>query len=309
MMTGAYLFYLFYILIGWGLPLSGIATAVCVALLGAVSLEIFVLPFTRYSFILSFVTTLALSPILESCVSMIFGVNVKSLTIGMEISSIEIWGVYITPVQIVIIASALVLLLVLALVVHLTPMGRRIRALSEHDYAAMGLGISKQRISYGVFVIATLLAAFAGILVGFETNMQPTMGGTYTIKAFAAMVLGGLGSIWGTVAGSYILGLIENLSIGLELGDFVYISVGSIWFAAALLSLVRWRRGGMPELLRPWRWLAGLFAASAAALVLGSLYSETSIPAGYKDAFAFMIILVVLLFRPEGLFRSVQRTA
>ena len=103
-----------------------------------------------------------------------------------------------------------------------------------------------------VYTTSALLAAYAGVLVGYETNMQPTMGSAYTIKAFAAMVLGGLGNLWGTVLGSYLLGLVENLSIGLDFGGY-------------------------------------------------------SIPAGYKDAFAFMIILCVLLFRPQGLFTRHKR--
>ena len=128
----------------------------------------------------------------------------------------------------------------------------------------------KQRISYGVFVAATLLAAFAGILVGFETNMQLTMGGTYTIKAFAAMVLGGLGSIWGHGRGQLYTGsLIENLSIGLELGDFIYVTdrgaVGGDRGGDAAAPAA-WRAGrGFPALALA----CGLFAASAAALVLG----------------------------------------
>ena len=91
-------------------------------------------------------------------------------------------------------------------------------------------------------------------MIGFETNLQPTMGQSYTIKPFAAMVLGGTGNVWGAVAGAYLLGLIENLSIGLNLGAF-------------------------------------------------------SLPAGYKDAFAYLLILLVLLFKPEGIFRPRARRA
>ena len=97
-----------------------------------------------------------------------------------------------------------------------------------------------------------MLASLAGVLVGYETNMQPTMGTAYTVKAFAAMILGGLGNFWGTIISSYVLGLVENLSIGLDFGGY-------------------------------------------------------SIPAGYKDAFAFMIILLVLLFKPEGIFSKKRR--
>ena len=254
MMAGVYFFYFATALLGLSLLPAGLLTIAFSVALAFITLRIFILPFSKYSFILTLVTTLALSNILEAGVSMIFGVNVKSLSAGGSARSIEIGSVYITPIQIVIISSALVLLSVIAFVIHSTSLGRKIRALSETPHPAQSLGISRVRVSYGLYTLATLLAAYAGILVGYETNMQPTMGTTYTIKAFAAMILGGLGNFWGTIAGSYILGLVENLSIGLDFGDF-------------------------------------------------------SIPAGYKDAFSFMIILLVLLFRPQGLFTPRKRVA
>ncbi|MCI5066544.1 branched-chain amino acid ABC transporter permease, partial [bacterium] len=179
---------------------------------------------------------------------------VKALGGSMAIESIEIGGVFITPIQILIVTSSVILLGILGFCVHCTAFGRKIRAFSQHSPAAQSLGISRRRITNLVFVTGTLLAAFAGVMVGFENNIQPTMGNTYTIKAFAAMILGGLGNIWGAVAGSYLLGLIENLSIGLSFGSY-------------------------------------------------------SLPAGYKDAFAFSIILLVLLFRPQGLFQKKSRSA
>ena len=264
MMVGAYLFYLLTVEWSWlagqnlwaSLALAGAATVLFVVVFAMVTLRVFVAPFSRFSSLLPFVTTLSLATILESAVAMIFGVNVKTLSRGMEINSIELSlghpeiQVFITPVQLIIIASALVLLVLLALLVHTTPFGRKVRALAEHREAAEGLAINSTLCNYLVFIVGALFAAYAGIMVGYETNLQPTMGGVYTIKAFAAMVLGGLGNIWGTIAGSFILGLVENLSVGL-----------------------------------------------------------LDIPAGYKDAFAFIIILLVLLFKPKGLFNTRSREA
>ena len=142
----------------------------------------------------------------------------------------------------------------MAFLIHSTGFGRTIRAVSEHPEAAEALGINGPRLTSIVFSAGVLLAAFAGVLVGFETNLQPTMGSSYTIKAFACMCLGGLGNLWGALAGSYLLGLIENLAIGIDFGPY-------------------------------------------------------SLPAGYKDAFAFAIILLVLLFRPQGLFSKATRRA
>ena len=253
MMLGAYIFYFFSVDMGQNLSLAAVGTALFSVLLAVAVMQIFILPFSKYSLTLTLVSTLALSNIMEAIVSMVFGVNVKSMSAGAAAQSMEFGGVYITGLQILIILSALTILCSLAWLIHNTSAGRKIRALSEQPQAAEAIGVSQKQVSYVVFAISVVLAAYAGILVGYETNMQPTMGSNYTIKAFAAMVMGGLGNLWGTIAGSYILGLVENLSIGLDFGGW-------------------------------------------------------SIPAGYKDAFAFAIILLMLLVKPEGLFSKRRRT-
>jgi branched-subunit amino acid ABC-type transport system permease component len=252
MMAGAYA--LLFLHVGHQLPLfpSALGATIVMAGLGVLTLLFFVRPFARISPLLPFVTTIALGSILESLVSIFFGVQVRSFPSIGGGQSIEWHGIFMTPLQLIIIASALVIFLVLGVVVHFSALGRQVRALGEHPAAAESLGISESGILYGVFIVSAILAGYAGILVGYETNIQPTMGGTYSIKAFAAMILGGLGNMWGTVAAAFLLGLIENLSIGLDIGGH-------------------------------------------------------SLPAGYKDAFAFMIILVVLLCRPQGLFGTALR--
>jgi branched-chain amino acid transport system permease protein len=252
MMLGAYLFLLFYIEQDLGFVVTFFSMLVSLLLLSFIVLRIFILPFRDYNPLLVFVTTLGLSTIIESIVAMVFGVNVKSLGFFWSPESIEFGSVFITPIQLLIIACALVSLSFVALIVHSTSLGRAIRALSENKAVGQSLGVYEPGITYFVFFISILFAALAGILIGFETNLQPTMGTPYTIKAFAALLLGGLGNLWGTIFGSYILGLIENLSIGLEFGEF-------------------------------------------------------SLPAGYKDAFAFFVILIVLILKPEGLFGKIKR--
>lgn len=254
MMAGAYTFFFFHVQHDLGLFFAGAASVVVTALLGALTLTVFISPFLQYSALLPFVTTIALGSILEAVVSLGFGVNVRSFPSGNGVESLRWGSVFVTPIQLLIIASALTILGVLGVAIHLTPFGRKVRALAENPHAAEGLGISGKQITLGIFVASMLLGAYAGVLVGYETNIQPTMGGSYTIKAFAAMILGGLGNMWGTIAGAYILGLVENLSIGLDFGGY-------------------------------------------------------SLPAGYKDAFAFVIILIVLLFRPQGLFGAKARIA
>ena len=254
MMVGAYAFYYAYqVQDGSLLYASLFCIGVCVVL-GGITVKGFVEPFLRYNLFLPFVTTLALSTMLESIVAMTAGVNVKSLGKGMSYESYELGPIYITPIQIIIIATAVVVLSALAFLVHSTSVGRSFRAIAEQPSAAESLGLHSNRISLGAFILGTTLAGLAGVLVGFETNLQPTMGGSYTIKAFAAMILGGLGNIWGTIIGAFLLGFIENFSISVDFWGY-------------------------------------------------------SLPAGYKDAFAFVIILLMLLFRPQGLFGTQRRAA
>ncbi len=252
MMVGAYLLLYFLETCKLSLVSASVCTFFSVLALGAIVFNVFVRPFTRFDMVLTLVTTLALANMLENGVAMLFGVNVKSYPSTFDIDVFELGPIFVTNVQVFIIFSALILLTLLALLIHKTSFGRAVRAVSENAYASQSLGISRQKLNYVVFIGGTVFATLSGILLAYETNLSPTMGGTLTIKCFAAMILGGLGNIWGTVIGSYILGLIENLSVGVEIYGY-------------------------------------------------------SIPAGYKDAVAFMTILVVLLFFPNGIFNKKAR--
>jgi branched-chain amino acid transport system permease protein len=252
MMFGAYLLLYFLNTQQYSFGVSMICVFVCITGFSMLVYNFFIRPFGKYELILTLVTTIALSNILESVISMWFGVNVQSFPSSFGFDSYEYFGIFITKVQLIIIFSALIGLSALAFLIHSTPFGRTIRALSEDPYAAQSIGISRQKNTYIVFILGIMLAAYAGIMLGYETNLSPTMGGAFTIKCFAAMVLGGLGNVWGTVAGSFILGLLENLVVGLDFNGF-------------------------------------------------------SIPAGYKDAVSFLIILIVLLFCPQGLFNRKKR--
>jgi len=291
MMAGAYAFYAAKEMWGWGYLPSGLFGCVFSVVLAFFTLQIFVRPFLDQNVLLPFVTTLALSNMLESAVSMIFGVNVKSLYPGESAQSIEFYGIYITKIQIIIILSAIFVLGIAAFFIHLSSFGRKIRGLAEHHYVGEAMGISAYSVQMIVIISSVILASFAGILVGYEMNIQPTMGSSYTIKAFAAMVLGGLGNLWGTILGSYILGLIENLAIGLSLQDIMMLVFYPIYGPLGVI---------FPE-------TADGIRAFVEGLGASFQFEMISIPAGYKDAFAFFIILLVLLFRPQGLFLQSTR--
>ncbi|MCO6429819.1 MAG: hypothetical protein J5J00_03080, partial [Deltaproteobacteria bacterium] len=106
LMLGAYFFYYAFVQLNLSLIPAAALTAAAAIVLAVVSMSIFILPFSRYSYILPFITTLSLATILESVVSLLFGVNVKSLQTEHALLSYEFAGIFITPVQIIIITSS-----------------------------------------------------------------------------------------------------------------------------------------------------------------------------------------------------------
>jgi len=150
MMAGAYA--LLFLRVERQLPLfpSALGAAVVMAGLGIMTLVFFVRPFARISPLLPFVTTIALGSILESLVSIFFGVQVRSFPSIADGQSIEWHGIFMTPLQLIIIASALLIFLVLGVLVHFSALGRKVRALGEHPAAAESLGISENGILFAV---------------------------------------------------------------------------------------------------------------------------------------------------------------
>jgi len=122
-----------------------------------------------------------------------------------------------------------------------TDTGRSIRATSQEPEAAALMGVNVDRTAIITFALGTALACAAGVLLAPSLYLYPTVGEILVAKCFVIVVLGGLGSVPGAIAGGLLLGVVESLGA-------VYVSVP------------------------------------------------------YKDAIGFVIFLLVLLFRPSGLF-------
>ncbi len=151
--------------------------------------------------------------LLENLIQLFYGADVKTITYFGVSKGIDFFGAIITPLQILIIFISIILLLGLYLFMKKTKLGRNMKAVSDNKELAEVLGIGYRKIADYSFILGSILAGVAGILIGLEQNLVPTMGTMLIIKGFTGAVIGGITSIPASILGSYILGFAENYGI------------------------------------------------------------------------------------------------
>jgi branched-chain amino acid transport system permease protein len=139
-------------------------------------------------------------------------------------------------------ASAIAVILLLNLLFYRTSLGRAFRATSDDLEIAQLMGIEHRRLFSIAMGIAMVVATIAALYLGIRSNFDPTVGPARLIYAFEAVIIGGLGSLWGTLAGGIIIGLAQT--IGAKIDPEWQILAGHIAF---LVVLVLRPRGLFPR--------------------------------------------------------------
>lgn len=239
---GAYFLYLFYASLGWNFWIAVILSLICTSAVGFIMNDVIYKKFRKKkaSSTILLIASFALLILVESLILLFFGADIKTIGYIKVGKGMNFFGAIITPLQIVIILTALALLGIFYFVRKKTGIGKAIAAVSDNKDAAEIAGISAEKIYRWVFVVGSLIAGIAGILIGLEQNLEPSMGTNLIIKGFIGAIIGGIGSVYGAVLGSFLLGFAENFGV---------------WF----------------------------------------------FPSGYKDAIAFVILFIFLLFFPMGI--------
>lgn len=164
----------------------------------------------------------------------------------------SLFGVRISLLQIVTVASVAVILALVIFVIYRTSLGRQIRATAGNERAAVLLGVNPTRVYMIVFAISGALAGYAGVLIGLLFNsVHFMMGDPYLLKAFVIVVLGGLGSVYGAVVAGFLLGIVQAFAIAYFTGSLADI----IFYSLVFVILI----------VRP----GGLFGNSSAAVKVG----------------------------------------
>jgi len=206
---GAYATYVATAILGWPLLPAALMAIALVALFGVVIEKIFIRPL-RHSQLGVLMITLAISLVIEQALFLIFGSEYRNVPAFIQ-SKVAIGGIDIAGQRLLAVAVAVVAIGALYLFIQRTRLGSAILAISQDAEAAKYMGIPSDRIFSLVMAISAALAAVAGVLAGPFLSVQPTMHLLPIMKAFAIVIVGGLGSIPGSIVAAMMLGYAETI--------------------------------------------------------------------------------------------------
>jgi len=240
-MLGAYAFWFAYRAVGLPYPVAGLVAAVVMGGFGIVYERTVIRSILDRSWHVQLIATLATSITLTNLAVIVFGAQAKEVPTVLSARILEIGEVRIAWHRLLVLGMSLLVFAALHWFVRRTKTGKAMRAMSQNREACAVVGVDVQRVALATFALSAVLAGGAAALVTPLFSIFPDMGALLTLKAFAAVIVGGFGYVQGAIAASFLIGVTESLAAG-------YISYA------------------------------------------------------YKDAIAFVIMIAVLLWRPQGLF-------
>jgi branched-chain amino acid transport system permease protein len=208
-------------------------------------------PLVNQEHIILFMATIGLTFFLEGFGELLWGSNVKKLDVGIPSESFEVGGILLNEFDLFAAVTGAILVAVLAVFFHKTPIGRALRAVADDHQAALSVGIPLKTIWVVVWSVAGIVAMVAGIMWGAKSGVQFSLS-LIALKALPVLILGGFTSVPGAIIGGLIIGVGEKI---------------------------------------------------------GEIYWGPLVGGAIENWFAYVLALVFLLFRPQGLFgeRIIER--
>ncbi len=223
------------------------AGGVAAAMLAGVLLERLVIAPIRHQDVAVLIATLAVAILVESGVRFFYGGLERQLP-GFVDGAVDVFGVGLQQARLLAGGVALVAIVAVLLVLTRSPAGRMVRAVAQDSEAAQLVGVRPERVTLYVLAIGAGLAGLAGVLTAPYGVLTPTMWLLPLTQAFAIVILGGLGSIQGTVLASVIVGFLDRfVAFNVRDGD---IKVGLVTVAVILATLVLRPQGLLGKAVR-----------------------------------------------------------
>lgn len=213
---GGYAVFYFAKTLGWNLYFAVVLGVLLVGLIGYGLDKLVYLPLRKRkaSNMILLVASLGVFTVIQAIIAILFTSQFQTLSQNASAQKIyEIFGGVITQTQLVILISGIAIMAGLALLLKYTMFGKAIKAISDDEEVAKIVGINTNKIIGYVFFIGSAIAGLAGILVGFDTGIEPTMGLGLLLKGVIVSIVGGVSNIYGGVLGAFLLGFAENFGI------------------------------------------------------------------------------------------------
>lgn len=186
--------------------------------------------------------SIALNLVLENGVRFVFGSDLRGFDLPLE-QDITLGSIRVGPQQLQDLGLAVAVLACVFAFLRFSRFGRAMRAVADNPDLARLKGIDPARIAIAAVTLGAGLSGVGGVLIGFDTSIDPLTGYRVLLSVFAAAVLGGLGSIQGAVLGALVLGVAEEVALLAVPPTYR----GAIGFAAILLVLTVRPRGILGE--------------------------------------------------------------
>lgn len=241
---GGYLAWFFSRQIGLDIITSSILSVLLTGVLGVLVYYFVYFPLRKKkaSNMVFLVASLGVITAIQAIIAILFTSQFKTLSVGTQ----KIYNIgpgVVTQIQLLTFIIGFLVVVGLALLLKKTFFGRAVRAIGDDEEVSKIIGINTGVIIALVFFIGAAIGGLGGILFGLDTGIEPLVGFKLLLKGVIAAIIGGVGNVWGGIAGAFLLGLVENFGI--------------------------------------WK-----------------------ISAEWKDAIAFSLLIVFLVFRPQGIFKK-----
>jgi branched-chain amino acid transport system permease protein len=186
------------------------------------------------------IVSFAVGEVIQGAALLIWGPDARTIHTGVAGQVVQFGGVSISLLRLITLITAVVLIVAADQLVRRTSFGRAMRAVEQNSVGAAVSGINIDRVYRRTMAISSALAAAAGALAGLTFSIEVTMGFLPVVKAFVIVIVGGLGSIPGTIVAAVLLGISENLS-----SAYINSALGDVFGFAVLIIVLALRPQGL----------------------------------------------------------------
>ncbi len=192
--------------------LVALPLAFLVASLAGVALERLVIRHLVHRPLETLLATFGISIALQQIAKNIFGTQARPLTSPAWLDGAWTLNdvVSISYIRIAIFVLALLFLVLLLFILNRTRLGLEVRAVTQNPRMASSMGIKPDRINMMTFGLGSGIAGIAGVAIGLFAKVTSELGSGYIVQSFMTVVVGGVGNIWGTLAGASMIGILQK---------------------------------------------------------------------------------------------------